>query len=110
MAEKQGKKHVLSPEMEAAKWKPGQSGNPAGRPKKGTALSDVMRDYLDGKIEGKDVTRKEAFVKAIFARAMKGGDAAQKLIMSYIDGMPIQKVQNTDSIRIQFDDPAERDV
>ena len=32
-ATEQPKKHALTPEMEAHKWKPGQSGNPGGRPK-----------------------------------------------------------------------------
>lgn len=91
---KQAKKHALTPAMEAAKWKKGQSGNPAGRAPKGCALADVMREYLEGEIEGGNgVTRKQAFVKAIYARAMKGGEASAKMIWNYIDGMPVQKLQ-----------------
>lgn len=30
-------------------WKPGQSGNPKGRPKKGEAWADVANDLLDSK-------------------------------------------------------------
>ena len=73
---------------------PGQVLNPHGRPKKGTALADVMREYLDAELENTPgLTRKQAFVKAVYARAMKGGDAAQRLIWSHIDGMPLQKIE-----------------
>lgn len=110
MPENQVKKHALTPEMEAAKWKPGESGNPHGRPPKGQALADVMREYLDGEIEGQSgVKRKEAFVKAVYMRAMKGGDAAMKLIMNYIDGMPKQDIKLTtqEIDQSQFIIPAE---
>ena len=75
--------------------KKGEVRNPNGRPKLGNALSDIMREYLDGTIntDNGEITRKEAFVRAVYARAMKGGDAAQRLIMQHIDGMPVQKIQ-----------------
>jgi len=34
----------LTPEMEASKWKPGQSGNPSGRPKGIAALARQHKD------------------------------------------------------------------
>lgn len=78
--------------------KPGETHNPNGRPKLGTALTDVMREYLSETItdeHGNPIkdkrTRAQAFVRAVYARAMKGGDAAQRLIMNYIDGMPETK-------------------
>lgn len=43
MLEKQPKKHALTPKMEAMKWEPGKTGNPNGRPKKGTAIADNMK-------------------------------------------------------------------
>lgn len=43
MPEKTGKKHALTPEMEAKKWEVGKSGNPAGRPKGSrNALSEAF--------------------------------------------------------------------
>ena len=80
--------------------KPGETHNPNGRPKKGTAIADCMREYLAGEIdtEGGKITRQQALVKAIFQKAMKGGDAAQRLMMNYVDGMPIQTIKNVDIV------------
>lgn len=36
------KKHALTPEMEKRKWKKGQSGNPAGRPKGATSVKNAI--------------------------------------------------------------------
>lgn len=98
MSEKIIKKHTKKQLPAGMKpWKPGQSGNPNGRPKKGTAIADCMREYLAGTIdtEGGKITRQQALVKAIFAKAMKGGDAAQRLMLQYIDGMPKQQIDHT---------------
>lgn len=62
---------------------PGVSGNPNGRPKKGTALTDVMREMLEGNPEIK---------KAIMAKLLKGaadGDLAFiREVLDRIDGKP----------------------
>jgi hypothetical protein len=42
----QENKRQLTPAMENAKWKPGQSGNPGGRPKK-KPVTDYLIDQLD---------------------------------------------------------------
>lgn len=49
MVENQAKsKHVpkLTPQMEAVKWKPGQSGNPKGRPKR-KSLVELVQESVD---------------------------------------------------------------
>ena len=92
---KQAKKRVLPESMRKVMWKPGQSGNPSGRPKKGTALAEVLREYLNEEVDtpnGK-LLRSSAFIRAVYAKAIKGGDAAQRLIMQYIDGMPVQTIK-----------------
>ena len=48
-----------------ASWRPGQSGNPAGRPPIGNSLAEVFRTYLDGSVtQGR--TRKELLVERLF--------------------------------------------
>lgn len=70
--------------------------NRNGRPKKGTAIADCMREYLDGEIDGQDgKTRKQAFVRAIYAAAMKGNTAAQALIWHTLEGRPDSKIDIT---------------
>lgn len=74
---------------------PGNCANPHGRPRTGTAISDLMREYLDGEFEteaGK-LKRKEAFVRAVFKQAMQGSTAAQRMVWDHLDGMPRQKVE-----------------
>ena len=74
-------------------WKPGESGNPAGRPPKGYSITEMMKDLLSKKIRGKAggmVDPREAIAISIIDKALRGDTAAQKLIWQYMDGMPVQ--------------------
>jgi hypothetical protein len=70
-----------------ARYKPGQSGNPNGRPKKGKTLTDIIRAKVD----------KDKFAEAVLNKAYEGDVTAQKLILSYLDGNPVQPVDNNNS-------------
>ena len=74
------------------RWKKGQSGNPRGRPKK---RSQKKRDLIDeleqegaeqisvhenGKAEM--MSKRKAFIKGLYNRALNGNPAAAKLLMS----------------------------
>lgn len=69
------KKHALTPEMEARKWKPGQSGNPGGRPKRDVA-SEIACAIFEQDLEKiKKAMRKQLLkgnVKAFAALADRG--------------------------------------
>lgn len=71
-------------------WKPGQSGNPNGRPKKGTALTDIMREMF---------VENGAIPKAIVAKLLQmaaGGDiAAIREVLDRIEGKPMQATDIT---------------
>ena len=84
------------------RWKKGQSGNPRGRPKKGTSLAELFRATMDEvrKIKNPDTKRertiqiKKAFVEAVLGRAISGSDAAAKLVLEHTEGKPVQKIED----------------
>lgn len=77
-------------------WKPGQSGNPAGRPKRKPVTDAILRELA--KLHGRQgKTRLEAMVAnmvglAITGRSKEAVDAF-KTILSYTDGLPVQTVE-----------------
>lgn len=46
-------------------WEKGQSGNLQGRPPKGESLTELIKEYLERKIPGKEKTYKELFVEKL---------------------------------------------
>lgn len=74
-------------------WKPGQSGNPKGPPRKKDSITHLMNEFLKTKAPGdKRTTYREIFVKKVFQKAMQGDIPAIRLIWNYIDGMPSQNL------------------
>ncbi len=59
-------------------WKPGQSGNPSGRPRLGNSITELIRQNLD----------KQRFVEALLNLAYSGDLPAIRLVMQYHDGLP----------------------
>ncbi len=70
-----------------ARFKAGQSGNPKGRPKKGQTLTDIIREKVD----------KVKFAESVLNKAYEGDVTAQKLVLSYLDGNPVQPIDNNNS-------------
>ena len=81
----------------ANQWKPGQSGNPDGRPPGVRYLSelarDILRDTRRGDIEGK--TTDELIVLALVKEALKGNTKAIEMIQDWTE------VKVTDTHRIE---------
>ncbi len=103
----------------SGQFKPGQSGNPAGRPPKHSALADIMREKLEEEqsIIGKDgkkkrIKLKEIFTEKVIQLALTGDIQAVKLIYNYIDGMPKQphevSGENGNPIQINFTNSDEK--
>ena len=68
-------------------WKPGQSGNPKGRPKKGYSITEMMKEMLNSKPKVKD-----AIGKVIAKKALQGDMTAVKMLWQYMDSMPQQDI------------------
>jgi hypothetical protein len=83
---------VIEPEKQEesrdTRWKPGQSGNPKGRPPKGYSISEIIKSMLS---EDPDIKKKLG--QKIMDLALAGDINAIKTIWSYMDGMPTQKVE-----------------
>lgn len=75
---------VLPPAFVDAQWKPGQSGNPAGRPKK-KSFEEVMKDYLEGQLpnDAQGRTRLEAMVAIVFSEGVTKRNA--KVMIALLD-------------------------
>lgn len=76
----------------------GVSGNPKGRPRKGTAISDLLRETID----------KAALVERLKTIAMSGEHkdslTAIKIILEYTEGKPTQPImqEGAQTIRIEY--------
>lgn len=71
-------------------WKPGQSGNPAGRPKRKTeerAFEKLSLKMTDDKIE-------QVFDRLI-DDAMAGKYRSMELLLAYLMGKPVQRVETS---------------
>ena len=71
----------------------GQSGNPHGRPKKGTTLTDLLVRYLDERPENDVLTRRQRFIESCYQRAMDGDTTLSKYIWDRMDGAPVQRTE-----------------
>lgn len=73
----------------AGSWRPGQSGNPKGRPKSGKRLTDVLRRVLaEPAKEGK--TKADELADVLVGLAQKGDLDALKYIYDRLDGKPTE--------------------
>lgn len=82
---KQGKNRVKKARHGPTSWKPGQTGNPHGRPPKGYSITETIRYMM-----AKKPAIKKALGTKILEMALKGDITAIKTIWQYMDGMPVQ--------------------
>lgn len=87
---KNTKPHLKEP------WKPGQSGNPNGRPKKGQTMTDILQKTMDEMaitINGQTVDGKKALAMKLLQLALQKNDfGALKYCYDRIDGMARQQI------------------
>ena len=69
-------------------WKPGQSGNPSGRPKKDRALTAALEVELDKKVGRK--TKRQLVAAKVVSLALDGDMTAAKFLADRTEGLPVQ--------------------
>lgn len=75
-------------------YKPGFSGNPGGRPLGSLSLVNIIKTELEketGEIDKKSQAHR--IVEKMIEKAMGGDEKVFKIIMNYIEGMPLQRVE-----------------
>ena len=79
-------------------WKKGQSGNYAGRPRKGETACDILekllkvRDEVDPKDPTKKISRKMRLFKKLYDLSVEGDTAAMKMLLEFMYGRPKQTI------------------
>jgi hypothetical protein len=86
---------TITPEMEASKWQPGQSGNPGGRPKK-TPITDELRRLLDEEYAGRErrfkgLSNARVLALVMYEEAIAGSLPAAKEIAERCEGKVPQR-------------------
>lgn len=80
---------------------PGHTANPNGRPKREHSITDAIREIMDEKPD----LRKALGTKLIKMAIEEGDLGAMKLIINYLEGMPVQPTDitsNGEEVRIMF--------
>jgi len=72
----------------ATEFKPGQSGNPNGRPKKLPELDKLLADVLGHDPNGDGLTAAENILNAMYKQAIKGDTRAAELLLNRGYGKP----------------------
>jgi hypothetical protein len=80
-------------------WKPGQSGNPAGRPKGPSLLKELLKE-LDQLEPGTKRKKVRAVAVTLIDRAIDGDMGAQQLVWRYVEGNPTQPVDMSGEIGV----------
>lgn len=87
-----------------AKWVPGQSGNPNGRPRRGRSVAELARAIAQEKVEFADAdavagvteratyTRLERLLRVMWTMALDGELPAIRCLLEYMEGKPVQVV------------------
>ena len=76
-------------------FKPGQSGNPKGRPKAAWTWSGLLKETLEELDEATGQEKKYSIVKALYKQAVKGNIQAIKEYGDRIDGKALQSMDHT---------------
>ena len=83
------------------RYKPGESGNPNGRPKGSQNFKTIIKRMMEMELEARTIDNTiakqkggEAVVASMASKAIHDGDvSAARLLIEQLDGKPLQKTQ-----------------
>ena len=93
-------------------FKPGQSGNPKGRPKSVKNLATDLEEELEQKItiteanKKQEVTKQRAMIKTMFAKALKGDARAANVLINLILGLEHSRSEKQTPEKLSENDQA----
>ena len=83
-------------------WKPGQSGNPGGRPKGVPGLASTLKRLVAQKHPDQRRKWAEVLVRRVLRDAENGDANAMALVWKYAEGLPVAKLPEGSSTGIMF--------
>lgn len=113
-AENNKKTAGLPARLEEHKWRPGQTGNAGGRPRK-QPITDVLRKMLDEVVanDNKKRTYGQVLGEQLFILALKGNRSLEAIreILDRVEGKAMQRneVSGPDGGAVVFDTPGSRE-
>jgi len=87
-------KGVIPPELKEHCWKPGQSGNPKGRPKKVKFIPEILEKIAQEEGTSDGMTKIEVVLRKVFQYALEGKSWAVQFIADRTEGKALQSVMN----------------
>lgn len=86
-------------------WKPGQSGNPKGRPPLGGSIAEQLRTIL-AEDAGDGRTKREAILRRVVNNATQGKPWAVEFVADRREGKLLQPLSAPTKIVLQWEDTA----
>ena len=89
------------------RFKPGQSGNPKGRPRGSKSFAGLMRAALSETVQVREdgqlrhISRREAIIKSLIARALKGDARANDRLLPFMQQLYPERLQDI-TFRVEF--------
>ena len=79
---------------EETQFKPGKTGNPNGRPKKGNSWKDVLAEAMEKEhtVGGETKSLKRIIGDVLSKKALKGDLKAIEMLMDRLEGRPLQGI------------------
>jgi len=97
-------------------WKPGQSGNPKGRPPGSKNISTILRELMELEVETTDPVTGERISapgyllvsKRLLRKALDGNDKSITEIFDRLEGRPAQKIDVKGDTKLFLEDAIKR--